>query len=599
MSERVKDDEVELHRLEPGRILDGRYEIIQFIGAGAFAAVYKARQLNIKRPVAIKVLNIINAWQDATTRKAFGDRFLREAQTAAQIRHTNVVTIYDFGIIADLGQPFIAMELLEGHDLEEELRKNGPMAPARAITLMLRCLEALGDGHELKIVHKDLKPANLYLVEPGTRRETLKIVDFGIARIQESENQKLTGTGQLFGTPQYLAPEYIEQQVAAPALDVYQMGLILVEMLTARTVVDVDNPYKCLMMHCNGDLPIPESLLQGAFGEVLKKSLAVDYKNRYPHANAFADALRDVDPSLIDVSAFDPAAQRSLGVAPTMGPDVGSVATTDMLSQPRATPTPDRPIMQLASAAETPSLRPAEPDEQDEAPRSGLSPVLIGVAVVLLLGVLVGVGVLAFGGDDTRDELATNGPPVVEPPVVPARDTPKEDLAPEVEPVVAPKVAAPETIEVEVTAEQEGARIFVGGQDRGLAPVRISFEGNDAAAVEVRVEKEGFQDAVIQVAPTDGPTLTTRLTPSALEGTPSGGRRAAGAAGTGKEVARKGDRKAGGGKTPVETPPVKPDTGGKVDKGGESGTGKPPKGMGFVDEPKGGNNKKGSIGFIE
>lgn len=603
MSERVKDGEVELNRLEAGRILDGRYEIIEYIGAGAFAAVYKARQLNIKRPVAIKVLNIINAWQDAATRKAFGDRFLREAQTAAQIRHTNVVTIYDFGIIADLGQPFIAMELLEGHDLEAELRKNGPMEPARALKLMLGSLEALGEGHDLGIVHKDLKPSNLYLVEPGTRRETLKIVDFGIARIQEKEGQKLTGTGQLFGTPQYLAPEYIEQQIATPALDVYQMGLILVEMLTAKTVVDVDNPYKCLMMHCNGDLPIPAALRQGAFGAVLNGAIEVDHKKRYPNANAFGDALRTISPSSIDVTAFDRNVQRQLGEAPTMAPGVNPVASTDVFAQPHATPTPSRPLTRDGLPAPGADA-PAEPVDDADEPRRGISPILIGVAAVLLLGVVAGVAMLAFGGTDEpvkADPIArTTGPgetaPQTQaPPTDPA--DPDEAGGEDGEDEGAPDEAPASAIEVAVRADQEGAKFFVSGEDRGAGPVTLTFADASAAPLEVRVEKAGFQPLVMQVGPNDGPTFAATLTPVALEGTPPSddGKGKAGAA---RKVDRKGAT--AGRPTDATETPVKTDTAEKSSTDAKGDTGKKsPKGMGFVDQPDSGNNKKKSIGFVE
>ena len=607
MSDRVREDEgeVDSHLIESGKILDGRYEVIEFLGAGAFAAVYKAKQLNIKRNVALKVLNIINAWQDAATRKAFGDRFLREAQTAAQIRHPNVVTIYDFGIIEDLGQPFIVMELLEGHDLEEELNLHGPMDAERAIELMLGSLEALGEGHELGIVHKDLKPANLFITDPGTRREKLKIVDFGIARIQEEEGQKLTGTGQLFGTPQYLAPEYIERQIAKPALDVYQMGLILVEMLTARTVVDVDNPYKCLMMHCNGELPIPPSLLEGAHGAVLKKALEVDWESRYTDAHAFGDALKTLDPKKMRVVDYDADTLRAMAEAPTMAGErsPSAYAGTDVLAQPRATPTPANPLPQPGDVGLSPEPAAAAggydtaPSELIEGP-SKTPYLLLALAGVLALVLFAGISYLlvgdkdgdAMGAVDSKVAMEEGGqkpeekPPVEEgeQPTDKADEVPSEAAVPPKEDV-AKEAPAAEPVSVEITSDQQGARVFVGDEDRGETPVQLTFKGPDDEAIEVRLEKEGFEVASMKVGPKDGPSIEATLAPKALEDSRASSRAE-------RRKAARAARKA------------KADGGDKVEaKVDDKPADKPKKGMGFVEEKKQpeGTTPKKKIGFIE
>jgi eukaryotic-like serine/threonine-protein kinase len=223
--------------------------------------------------------------------EAYYARFLREAKVAAGIDHPNVVTIYAYGV-AD-GRPYIAMERQNGEELAEILRANGGIDPQRALPLISDVLDALGHAHQAGIVHKDLKPSNLFLCYPGDRRETLRILDFGVAGLQDGE--RLTASGKIFGTPQYLSPEYLRNQLVTPALDVYQMGLILVETLTGQMVVDVGDPYGCVTKHMLGELAVPASLLGGPLGAVIVRALAHDEKARFPDAHAFRDALDGVD----------------------------------------------------------------------------------------------------------------------------------------------------------------------------------------------------------------------------------------------------------------------------------------------------------------
>ena len=171
------------HRFEKGDRLHDRYEIEGKLGSGGFAVVYSAFDTVIKRKVAIKVLNARRLGGDEEQVERVLDRFLREAQVAARIRHGSIVEIHDFGVLGETEHPYIIMELLRGADLGEELLENGPMEPPRLFPLFVDVLDALGEAHVEGVVHKDLKPANLYLSERGTRRETMKIVDFGIAHV--------------------------------------------------------------------------------------------------------------------------------------------------------------------------------------------------------------------------------------------------------------------------------------------------------------------------------------------------------------------------------------------------------------------------------
>lgn len=282
--------------LQKGDRLRDRYTIDGKIGKGGFATVYSARDEIIDRTVAIKVLEISELGSDDDDRQRARKRFLREARVAARISHPSVVDIYDFGLLDGHQAPFIIMEFLQGDNLYNQIYGTGPLAPPWLLPNYCDVLDALGDAHREDIVHKDLKPGNIFLNQPGTRREVWKLVDFGVAHVNSSTNARLTKTGFLSGTPQYLPPEYIQAQEVSPQMDVYQMGLTLVEALSGEPAVADRKPFKAAMKHVEGDLDIREELLESPLGPVLERALAADREQRFSTGREFADALAEVDP---------------------------------------------------------------------------------------------------------------------------------------------------------------------------------------------------------------------------------------------------------------------------------------------------------------
>ncbi len=274
--------------LPAGTIIDGRYRIVDVLGVGGLAVVYRAIHMGLDREIAIKVMNISDNRDSAAV-----ERFKREAKIASGIIHRNVVEVFDFGVIQATSQPYMAMELLHGHDLFHEISKKGPLSPQRAFKLLRPVLDALNVGHKQGIVHKDLKPENLFLVDPGSPDEYCKILDFGVARINSGGNSKLTMAGQIMGTPRFLAPEYILTQQVFPATDVYQMALIFSEVITGKQAVSNDITL-AIQAHCSGDLKIPLCLKQGPVGDIFRKALALQYSDRYENAAAFGAALDTV-----------------------------------------------------------------------------------------------------------------------------------------------------------------------------------------------------------------------------------------------------------------------------------------------------------------
>jgi serine/threonine protein kinase len=287
--------------LPVGIVLEERWVLGEPLGRGGFASVYEARHLKLGRRAAVKVLDLQANPDDLAM---LHERFLREAKLSSQLEHPNVVQILDFGLYEHKGmeKPFLVMELLDGHDLEHELLSNGTLAPARAKSLFAGALDALAVSHEAGIVHRDLKPSNLYLVHPGKEDERLVVVDFGIARAFESTEAKLTATNHFTGTPAYLAPEYISEQIVTPALDVYQMGLIITESLTGKPVVQASAPLGYLVAHCNGQQRIPEYLENTGVGKVLRRAVAVEPAARPADARALRQSLLDKDWEEIQVA---------------------------------------------------------------------------------------------------------------------------------------------------------------------------------------------------------------------------------------------------------------------------------------------------------
>ena len=203
-------------------LAEGRYRVEDVLGRGGMASVYLARDGELERPVAVKVLA-----EHLADQAAFRDRFLREARLAAQLSHPNIVQVFDVG--EEEGTPFIVMECVEGSTLADELRTRGPLEPDEVVDLALQICGGLEHAHAAGLVHRDIKPQNLLLRPDGT----VKIADFGIARA--AETTRLTQMGSVLGTAAYLAPEQALGEEVTASADIYSLGCVIYELLTGRT----------------------------------------------------------------------------------------------------------------------------------------------------------------------------------------------------------------------------------------------------------------------------------------------------------------------------------------------------------------------------
>src|SRR4051812_46447390 len=268
----------------------GKYQIEDLVGEGAMGVVYKALDPVLNRHVAIKVMG------DAISRDdELRDRFLREARAAGSLQHPNVITIYDFGDVD--GHPFIAMEYVEGIDLEDLLRSGTPLSLEAKLGIMIDVLNGLAYAHKRGVVHRDIKPANIRVDEEGHAR----IMDFGIAHLNSSAMTKMTRTGIMLGTPNYMAPEQIIGQDITARTDIFAAGAVLYEILTNARPFQADTLHAVLYKITSETPPSLNQILPGlptALDGIVMRALAKDPQRRFPTALEMANEVTRVRQTL-------------------------------------------------------------------------------------------------------------------------------------------------------------------------------------------------------------------------------------------------------------------------------------------------------------
>lgn len=275
------------HTLQPGTLIEGRFEILRHLGAGGMGDVYAAQQINVERDVAIKVIK--PGQQDEVALK----RFFREARTTSALAHPNTVRVFDFGQTED-GLVYIVMELLEGRTLKELLIEDNPLRPARVAHILAQACDSLAEAHEKGIIHRDLKPDNLFLKDAAGQKDFLKILDFGIAKFGVSDAAStLSGSGQIVGTPYYMAPEMISGKEATTAVDIYALGAVLYEALGGAPPYLGDNSVEVMFKQITGQPPSLMHLpyMTEALHDFLMRTLSKDIERRPPTALSFKDEL--------------------------------------------------------------------------------------------------------------------------------------------------------------------------------------------------------------------------------------------------------------------------------------------------------------------
>jgi serine/threonine-protein kinase len=266
-------------------ILGHRYKLVQTIGSGGMAVVYRAQDMMLERPVAIKVLR-----QDFSSDPSFRDRFHLEAKAAANLSHPNIVTVHDFGL--DNHRLYLVMEFIPGTDLKTILKQRGRLPVNEAIDLMVQACAGIGYAHRAGLVHCDIKPQNI-LVTPDQR---LKITDFGIARALASIHPD-EHSDVIWGSPQYFSPEQASGLAPSPASDVYSLGVVFYEMLTGRLPFDGQTATELAKQH-RDSRPTPPRKYNPSIPveveQIVLKILSKEPSSRYRTANQLGRVLSTI-----------------------------------------------------------------------------------------------------------------------------------------------------------------------------------------------------------------------------------------------------------------------------------------------------------------
>ncbi len=272
--------------LDVGQVIAGRYELLKIIGEGGMATVYKALDLELDTPVALKILKPIPSLV------SWLPRFRQELALSRELTHKNIVRVHDIGKHGSTN--FISMELLEGVGMDEMVDEAMPVG--EGLMLMLQACAALRAAHEKKIVHRDIKPENMFITHDGV----LKLMDFGIA--SSPATRGMTSFGAIVGTPDYMAPEQISKAGEASATsDLYALGIVMYEMFTGRLPFASENLMGLLHQQVN-DPPIPptsyNALIPASLEAVILRLLEKNPEQRFPSATELARALRAVNRDL-------------------------------------------------------------------------------------------------------------------------------------------------------------------------------------------------------------------------------------------------------------------------------------------------------------
>jgi len=278
-------------------ILDGQFKILQKIGSGGMGSVYKASQPAMNRMVGVKILH-----PKLNTRKDLVSRFRREARAMSHLTHPNSTKVYLYGELDD-GSLYIVMEFLEGKNLNQTVRADGPFPVGRALPILIQVCGALDEAHKQGIIHRDLKPENIFICQQGTLKDYPKVLDFGLAKVTEREMRPgsiiLTQEGMVFGTPEFMSPEQAQGNALTPASDIYSLAVILYEVLTGKLPFDAKGALEFIQLHVHGKpIPINERVPGLKFPpllwQVIARALEKKPEDRFATAADFAAAMKAV-----------------------------------------------------------------------------------------------------------------------------------------------------------------------------------------------------------------------------------------------------------------------------------------------------------------
>jgi serine/threonine-protein kinase len=489
-----------------GTVVAGRYRVIKLLGEGGMGAVYLAEHSAIEKKVALKVLH-----PEYATKGDIVTRFQQEAISASRIKHPNVLEVFDFGQLDD-GSFFLGMEFLEGNDLADEIQKSRVLDGVRGVRYALQICRALAAAHAKGVVHRDMKPENVFLQRTSDGEDIVKIVDFGIAQLRTNEEaaagekkRRLTRTGMIFGTPEYMSPEQAAGRHADLRADVYAVGIILYEMFTGAVPFTGETFLGVLAKHLNETPPAmtavyPELALSEEFQSVIYRALEKNPDARFQTMGELSQALqatpegRGVVRGSRDALASSRTEYHEYQEVPT-----GAFTSPQFRDREAASRAPTAPGVTLSQSGAGAVSMPDASGRLDDAstrarmdgvgattvaPSSSRSGVVLGVVALALAA---GGGFLFLTRGNVEPATA------VAPEAAPAAPTPPTAAAPAPSPVVpvapAPahsaSVTAASVVRLAVTTEPPGATLLKDGfQVCDSTPCEVTAAPNETLELE-------------------------------------------------------------------------------------------------------------------
>ncbi|MFO0554720.1 MAG: serine/threonine-protein kinase [Polyangiaceae bacterium] len=379
----------------------GRYELIRVIGSGGMGSVYEARHVVLDKRVALKLLS-----RKLSRNKVYLERFLREGRIAARLDHPHVVSVSDVGM--EDGSPFLVMELLSGTDLDTLLEQRGRLSVSEAIDLVLPILSALDAAHRAGLVHRDLKPANIFLARAAHGGFHPKLLDFGIAKPNQEESHALTGTSEVFGTPQYMAPEQVRRSRDATAKsDEYAIAAVLYRCLVGHEAYPLgeSSVFELLERVVSGTFPPPRSVraeLPEMLERILLRAMSKNPDDRFASIRELGGALLPFASSAAR-ALWEPAFASMDALAETLGPE--RLSTPSDRSDPGAASQPERSPRSretlVAASADTNRSSPSSPGV-----RPARMPMVIGIAIGAIATTIAAIALLHRGAPPATSSAA-------------------------------------------------------------------------------------------------------------------------------------------------------------------------------------------------
>lgn len=489
-----------------GQVVGGRFKIEKKLAAGGMGVVYKAEQIPLGRPVAVKILRHP---QSAAQEESFSKRFLLEAASVANLHHPHTVVIHDYGRDKDL--LYFAMEYLEGMTLTARVRKNGPMAPADAIHVALQIAGSVGDAHSQGLVHRDLKPGNIMLTELGGDPNFAKVLDFGLVKMVSQQEVRLTQSGIMLGSPRYMAPEQVRGTDVDHRADIYSFGALLCFALTGKPPFPAGSQFEAMRAHVYSPIPRlrelePTCQAGTRLENIVLKCLAKSPDDRFQSFDELRNALNHAALAPLD----DTEDAKSTVMRDEGAPAIPPTSASLLEHAPPPAPTP-MPGAQRASDVALPPVEPGTPAPgqlhvMPPPSSSKLGLVLKGLFLVLI-GVGAAVAAMVIPGDA---EPEPDGEVTVQHGALNMQATPPPTME-VTETMATMEARAPTYREVELTTDPPGSIVRRQGADLGDAPVTlgipegetwtltISANGYESKEVDVSCEAERVHVELVEI----------------------------------------------------------------------------------------------------